>query len=59
MKFSPLNIVVVLSIFLGIAGCSEKPVPLPPSDDQRIEEISDLMQFYEANKLFSGTILVP
>jgi len=51
-------LLVYLSILLGIAGCSEKPVPLPPSDDKMIEEISDLMQFYDENIMFSGSILV-
>jgi hypothetical protein len=83
MKLRALNLLVLLSILLGIAACGEKPVPTktvivttqatpvvatviatdhkqtaPPSDNTMTERISRLMEFYDKNGQFSGTILV-
>jgi len=83
MKLRVFNLLVLLSILLGIAACGEKPVPTktviattqatpvvgtviatdhkqtaPLSDNTITERISRLMEFYDENGLFSGTILV-
>jgi CubicO group peptidase (beta-lactamase class C family) len=54
MKLRAFNLLVLLSLLLGIAACGEKSV----SSKTLTENISRLMEFYEKSGQFSGTILV-
>ena len=59
MKLGAFNLLVLLSVLLGIAACGEKPGPTmtmdatehkqteSPSDSTITERISRLMEFYE------------
>jgi CubicO group peptidase (beta-lactamase class C family) len=70
MKLRAFNLMVLLSIVLGIAACGQEAVPTqtvvatehtqtaPPADNTITESISRLMAFYDQNEQFSGTILV-